>query len=554
MTTLENRRFALLAALGVVGFLLWQAWQAEYANKAGEARPAATAPADGRPAGDVPAATTSPAVAAGPGATAAGDAVIKVETDVLSVEISALGGDLQRLLLKGYPVAKNKQDQHVALLDDQPERWFVVQSGLVGAGGPVASFKDRFTAASGNFALGSADEVEVPLTFRAPSGVTVTKTYRFRRGSYLVELAQAVDNGSGAALALNPYVQMWRTPFAAGDEPPFTKPFMGVGLYEQKEGTADYKFRKLAFKDVGEEPLEKKQTGGWLAMLQHYFLVAVIPPGDEPLTFIAKPNPVRGYAGQYIGAARDVPAGGTARFDARLYAGPLLQKNIDKVAPGFELTLDYGILKPFAGPLFWLLDWFYQLTHNWGVAIILLTLAVRGSMYKLSEAQYRSQAKMRKFAPRIQELKERHGEDREKLNQAMMELYKKEKFNPLAGCWPLLIQMPVFLALFWVLLQSVELRQADFAFWLNDLSSPDPFYILPALYCVSMIALQKMTPVPVADPVQQRVMNLMPYMLGVFFAFFPVGLVLYWLVSNCISIALNWYIQRKLTKEGLGHR
>jgi YidC/Oxa1 family membrane protein insertase len=350
-------------------------------------------------------------------------------------------------------------------------------------------------------------------------------------------------------------VQLSNVPFSAGQEPPFTKPFSGVGLYEQKGDSDSYRFHKLAYKDVDklEKPLELHQKGGWIAMLQHYFFAAVIPPQDEALTFTAKTG-AHGYLGQYVGAAHEVAPGTQAEFTARVYAGPKLQQTMGAVAPGLELTIDYGWLTAVAKPLFWLLNWFHTLTHNWGVAIILMTFAVKGAMFKLSEAQYRGMAKMKKYAPRIQELKERYGDDRERLHKAMMEMYKKEKFNPLAGCWPLLIQFPVFIALYWVLQESVELRQADFAFWLHDLSSPDPFYVMPVLFGLTMFVQQKLSGNMAMDPMQQRVMSVMPVMLTVFFAFFPVGLVLYWFVSNLIGIAQQWYITRKLEREGLSHR
>lgn len=555
MTTIENRRFALLAALGVILFLLYQAWQKDYAARP---QPAINAPlpeeapmADEVPAAAAaePASTRADVAAAEPAAQ-----TITVRTDVLSVRISTLGGDLRHVELLGYPVAKSRPEQNVALLDDQAERWFVIQSGLAGTEQPIATHKDLYRAAASDYALAEgADVIEVPLQFTDGHHRTVEKIYRFHRGSYVVELDHRFRNAGAAAVTASPYVQLWRTPFAAGEEPPFVKTFMGLGLYEQKAGGNSYRFRKVGFEDLAEEPVEVKQSGGWLAMLQHYFFAAVIPPQDETATFIAKPSATRGYLAQYIGAAREVPAAGEYRYQTRLYIGPKLQRKLREIAPGLELTVDYGILTPLAEPLFWLLNWFHTLTRNWGFAIILLTLAVKLALYKLSESQYRSMAKMKKYAPRIQELKERYGDDRQRMHQAMMELYKKEKFNPLAGCWPLLIQFPVFIALYWVLLESVELRQADFMLWLNDLSAPDPYYVLPVLFGISMFVQQKLSGNVMTDPMQQRIMNLMPVMLTVFFAFFPVGLVLYWFVSNLIGIAQQWWILRKLQKEGLRH-
>jgi YidC/Oxa1 family membrane protein insertase len=569
MTTIENRRFALMVAVGVILFLLYQAWQKDFAPKSTPGPvppPAAEAPASGdvpsgAPDGDVPVATgevpaasaATPQPAAAPANAAAQR--ITVQTDKLTAVISTQGGDLRRLVLLGYPVAKQRPDEQVALLDDQAGRWFVVQSGLTSAAGPIATHKDLYRAAQASYVLADgADTLEVPLEFTDPQGRRVLKTWRFTRGSYVVELSQRLVNGAAEPVTANPYVQLWNDPFPAGEAPPFTATFSGIGLYERKETGDSYRFRKVSYEDLAEEPVEVKQAGGWLAMLQHYFFAAVIPPKDDAGTLIAKPSSTRGHLGQYVGAPREVAAGAEQEFTSRLYIGPKLQRELGDIAPGLELTIDYGILTPLAEPLFWLLDWLHKLTKNWGVAIILLTFVVKLAMYKLSEAQYRGMAKMKKYAPRIQELKERYGDDRERMHKAMMELYKKEKFNPLAGCWPLLIQFPVFIALYWVLLESVELRQADFALWMNDLSSPDPWYVMPVLFGITMYVQQKLSGNVAMDPMQQRVMSLMPVMLTVFFAFFPVGLVLYWFVSNLIGIAQQWYITRKLEREGLSHR
>ncbi|HUS25192.1 MAG TPA: membrane protein insertase YidC [Candidatus Binatia bacterium] len=559
MITVENRRFALITALGIVLFLLYQAWQQDH-----PAAPAATAPAV--PVAAAPAAadaaTAPPAAPAAPGESAPPPSAlaatgetrrIHVDTDVMSVEIALQGGDLRRAELKGFAVAKQQPDVNVALLDDRDDHWFVIQSGLAGTQQPVASHEDRFTAEKEFYTLAEgADAVEVPLQLVRADGARVTKRYRFHRGTYVVDLEQHLDNGSAAPLAASAYVQMWRTPFALGEEPRFLKTFMGLGVYERKP-SGDFRFRKIDFKDLQDEPLSLQQSGGWVAMLQHYFFAAILPPAGEPATLAARPSATRGYVAQYLGAPKTAAPGQAADFAVRLYVGPTRQGQLAALAPGLELTEDYGILAPIAKPLFWLLSWFHRLTHNWGFAIILLTLAVRLAMFKLSEAQFRSMAKMKKYAPRIQELKERHADDRARLNQAMMELYKKEKFNPLAGCWPLLVQMPVFFALYWVLLQSVELRQADFALWIHDLSSPDPFYVLPVLFGVSMFLQQKLSGNVVADPMQQRMMGMMPWMMSVFFAFFPAGLVLYWFVSNLVSIAQQWVINRRLAREGLRH-
>jgi YidC/Oxa1 family membrane protein insertase len=562
MTTIENRRFALLAAGAAVLFFLYQAWEKDF-GEAHKSAPTATAtpaaPLDETPEpGDEPPAPSAaaPTAAKAGASTPPPDAAqrITVQTDVLTVVLSAQGGDLRKAELIGYPFTKKEPGHNVDLLDDQPDRWFVVQSGLTGAAGTIVSHKDLYRAATNHYTLGEGeDQLEVPLEFVDAEGRHITKTYRFKRGSYVIDLNQRIVNGAAAPLTANPYVQLWNAPYPAGEEPRFTQTFTGLGVYEQKNGGSSYRFRKVDFKDLAGEPLKLEQSGGWLSMLQHYFFVAVIPPQGDKVTYVAKPSSSKGFLAQYIGAAAEVPTQGQHDFAAQLYVGPKLQQKLAGIAPGLELTVDYGLLTPVAQPLFWLLDWFHKLTRNWGFAIILLTLAVKGALFKLSEAQFRSMAKMKKYAPRIQELKDRHGEDRERMNKALMELYKKEKFNPLAGCWPILIQFPVFIALYWVLLESVELRQASFALWLNDLSSADPYFVLPALFAISMYVQQKMSGNVSMDPMQQRVMGLMPWMMGVFFAFFPAGLVLYWVVSNLIGITQQWYIQHKLTKEGLRH-
>jgi YidC/Oxa1 family membrane protein insertase len=380
-------------------------------------------------------------------------------------------------------------------------------------------------------------------------GYSVDKIFSFRRGSYEIGLTQTLRNTGPTALAASPYVRYVRTAYALGGEPRFTPTFLGVGLYEQRDPQS-YRFRKESFEDLDDEAVELKQTGGWLAMLQHYFVAAIIPPPQEEASFSARPSRERGYLAQYVGATQAVASGGEQRFDSRLYIGPKLQSRIGELAPGFELTLDYGILTALAKPLFWVLEQFHKLTGNWGWAIVLLTVVVRSVMYKLSEAQYRSMAKMKVFAPKIQDIKERYADDRERLQKAMMDLYKKEGFNPLAGCWPLLVQMPVFFALYWVLLESVELRQAPFALWIQDLSATDPYYVLPVLYGLTIYIQQKLSGQQMIDPMQQKIMNVMPIALTAFFVFFQSGLVLYWLVSNTIGIAQQWYITRKLEREG----
>ncbi|MFP5358165.1 MAG: membrane protein insertase YidC [Gammaproteobacteria bacterium] len=549
---MENRRFILIALLGVVLFFMYQAWQRDYAST-GPVQ--ATAPAAAPTASAVTGEDEAP-VARLPGSVAAAEAApdssgerIRVETDRLVAEISLLGGELRRLDLKDYPVSKDQPDQPLALLDDRNGRLFVLQSGLAGTQDALVTHKTAFSAEAGSYRLAEgADTLSVTLRATDPRGFQVDKTYTFKRDSYEIELAHTLRNTGTEPLVASPYARFVRNVFKAGDEPPFVATFMGVGFYEQKDG-GGYRFRKTSLDDLDDEPFERTQTGGWIGLLQHYFVTAILPAAEDENRFAARPSAGQGYLAQYVGPAQAVAPGAEQRFVTPVFAGPKLQDVLGDLAPGLELTVDYGILTPISEPLFWLLAKFYLLTGNWGFAIILLTLAVKGLMYKLSEAQYRSMAKMKKFAPRIQDIKERFGDDREKLQKAMMDLYKKEGFNPLAGCWPLLVQFPVFIALYWVLLESVELRQAPFLLWLNDLSSPDPYFVLPVLFGISMFAQQKLSGQQMMDPMQQRIMNIMPIMLTAFFAFFQSGLVLYWLVSNLVGISQQWYITRKLENE-----
>jgi YidC/Oxa1 family membrane protein insertase len=556
---MENRRMVLVALLGVILFLLYQAWQTDYVKPlqqaAAQAPAAASAAAvDGATGGSATAATEGSAG----GSAATTQQRIQVQTDRMQVEIALAGGELRQVELSGYATDKEHPEQKLALLDDRDGHLYTLQSGVSGSEKPLTTTQTAFTAAQASYKLAhGADSLDVPLEYHDPAGFVVRKVYHFKRGGYEIGLTQTLVNHSGHELSAGAYARYQRTPPPAQAGPSFMRTagaFFGIGVLQQKEGSSDYAYKKKSFKDLDKQTYDVKQTGGWIAMLQHYFVTAIIPPKDEKVEFIgAHKNDL--YQAQYVGSLVPVADGAEHAFDTKLYIGPVAQGTLETVAPRFELVEDYGILAPVAKPLFWVLSQYHKLTGNWGWAIILLTLTVKALFYKLSEAQYRSTAKMKKFGPRIQELRERFGEDRERLNKAMMELYKKEGFNPLAGCWPLLVQMPVFFALYWVLAQSVELRQAPFILWMQDLSGPDHLYILPVLYGISMWVQQRLSGQSATmDPAQQKIMNIMPIFLTGLFLFFPVGLVLYWLVSNLINIGQQWLIARKLEKEGLGRK
>ena len=565
---MENRRFILICAFGVLLFLIFQAWQSDQARQAPaqvaqseRIPPDADLPEAAAPGRDDASAMDDTPQPARPARADVGDSpavendagFVNVETDVVRARIALKGGDLRQLLLLDYPESE-ANPRPLPILDDRRDTWSIVQSGVLAPQGNPATQRSLYRSEQQQVALADGeDSVTVSLRTTSEAGVTVIKRYTFHRGRYVVDLSHEVINDSASPIDASAFTQLWRNDHTLGDQPPFAPTFTGYGFYEARNGGEKFGFEKIDFKDVRDSPMQADQRGGWLAMMQHYFIVAALPPQDGQLSFTAKPSSRFGYLGQIVGEARTIAPGASETFHMELFAGPKLQKRLDDVAPGFDLTIDYGILTPLSAPLFWVLDLLHSVLGNWGWAIVVLTLLVKMAMYKLSEAQFRSFGKMRHFGPRIQELRERYGDDRQKLNQAMMDLYKKEGFNPLGGCLPMLVQFPVFIALYWVLLESVELRQAPFIGWITNLSTPDPYYVLPILFGISMFLQQKLSgQMATMEPMQQRIMMAMPIMLTAFFTLFPAGLVLYWFVSNLVSIAQQWYINRKLDREGLG--
>jgi YidC/Oxa1 family membrane protein insertase len=382
------------------------------------------------------------------------------------------------------------------------------------------------------------DVLEIPLVWRSGNGLTVTKTYSLERGSYRIGIRYSVENRSGSEWRGASYVQLRRR------HVPLERSFVDVDTYSYR-GPVVYdgeKYEKLDVDDLPEEPMERKVIGGWIASIQHHFLAAGIPPTDRASVISARMRDGI-YTLTAVGEINNVAAGSASEFEEILFVGPKLQQQLRETAPGLRLTVDYGFLTIISQPLFWVLQKLHNLTGNWGWAIILLTVLIKLVFYKLSETSGKSMAKMRKLQPRLKALQERYKDDRQALSQAMMEMYKREKVNPASGCLPILVQMPVFLALYWVLLESVELRQAPFMLWINDLSSRDPYYILPLLMGVTMFIQQRLNPAP-PDPIQAKVMMTLPIVFTVFFAFFPAGLVLYWFVNNLLSIAQQWRINK----------
>ena len=542
---MDTKSFILVLALALVSIMLWEAWQQDYGS----------APA-GPGNGDAPALVedpgipqvrpddpTTPALSGEEQPQETHGAVITVETDVLRVKIDQ-GGTLVSAELPGYPVALDKQDQPFVLLDASSDLYHVIQSGIVGASAPTHT--DTFLSNRTSYTLNDGQEVlEVPLTWKSQDGISVSKVFVFMRGSYQVHLRHIIENGSDATWEGRQYTQIKRdSPTRKGRRMVYT--YTGAVL-----SSPDNRYEKISFGDMEDEVTELDISNGWAAMIQHYFLTAVLPADKEA----AYRYYTRAFSSQYYAIGNVSPTlqldpGQRGELTGDLYIGPKVQSVLAELAEGLELTVDYGVLWFLAKPLFWCLERLHGLTGNWGWSIILVTILLKILFYHLSAAGYRSMANMRRVQPRLMSIRERYKDDRARLNQAMMQVYKEEKINPFGGCFPILVQIPVFLALYWVLLESVELRQADFIFWLKDLSSKDPFFVLPIIMGATMLIQQKLNPAPM-DPMQEKVMKALPFVFTVFFAFFPSGLVLYWVTNNVLSIAQQWLITRNLEKEGL---
>jgi YidC/Oxa1 family membrane protein insertase len=472
---------------------------------------------------------------------------ISVLTDTLDVTIDLVGGDVVKADLVKYPVTLGATDSY-KLLKPNNASLHIAQSGLVGKDGPDASADGRpfYSVQQTEFVMDS-NTLIVPLTWRNAEGLSVTKTFSFEQGTHLINVDYQITNNSDNNLQMVQFAQLKQTTADQSDGNMFMPIYRG-GAYS----TQDTKYEKFNFGDFEDDKLNLATVGGWTGMIEHYFVSAWVPPQEETNRIYSRltdngQNAIIGYTGETI----IVPSNGNASVASQLYAGPKDQAKLAAIARGLDLTVDYGILFWLSQPLFSLLKFLHSLVGNWGVAIILITIIVKGAMYWLTKKQYESMAKMRNLAPKMQQLKERYGDDRQKMSQAMMEMYKKEKVNPMGGCFPLLLQMPIFLALYWVLLESVELRHADFILWINDLSVADPYYVLPILTGASMYLLQKLQPMTITDPMQQKIMQFMPVAMSVFFFFFPAGLVLYWLISNVITLIQAKIIYASMEKRGI---
>jgi YidC/Oxa1 family membrane protein insertase len=470
---------------------------------------------------------------------------ISVKTDFLQAEISTVGGDLNHLELLQHHDGSDKSKNFV-LLNKQAEHTYLVQTGLLGNDFPTHN--SVFTAAAQSYQLANdKDSIEVRLTAVSVTGAKVAKVYVFPRGSYLVDVGYEIENTGNMPLSLSGYFQLVRDDSNPAGTSKFVPTYTGPAVYTELE-----KFQKMDFSSIEKNKavMPKGVDNGWVGMLQHYFVSAWLPAGKTSRDFYVKKLDGNLYSAGVILPIAAIAAGQVGKINVPLYVGPA-QNSLDKIAPGLGLTVDYGWLTIIATPMFWMLSLLQSWVLNWGVAIVLLTCFIKLLFFPLSAASYRSMAKMRVVAPKLEKLKKQYGDDREKLNRAMMDLYKTEKINPLGGCLPMLIQIPVFISLYWAILSSVELRYAPFFGWISDLSTADPYYILPLIMGASMLLQSKLNPVP-ADPLQAKLMQMMPIVFSVVFFFFPAGLVLYSIVNNALSIAQQWYITRTLEGEAKG--
>ena len=471
---------------------------------------------------------------------------IHVKTDFLDVEISSVGGNIERLSLLNQPDSLDRSKPLVLFERGQNTHNYYAQSGLLGENLP--NHKSLFIPEHDQYQLAdNAEQLQVRLKADSNSPLKVTKVFTFQRGSYVIDVSYEMENTGQVPVTASSYFQLIRDSVAPEGSMRFLPTYTGAAVYTDKE-----KFQKVSFSDIEKNKTKyaKQADNGWIGILQHYFVAAWLPKDKSNREYFTHKLDGDMYSVGVVLPAEVIAPGQTAVEGAQLYAGPT-ESTLDSIAPGLGLTVDYGWLTIIATPLFWVMTLFHHWTHNWGVAIIFLTILIKLIFFPLSAASYRSMAKMRLVAPKLEKIKQQYADDREQLNRAMMELYKTEKINPLGGCLPVVIQIPVFIALYWSILSSVEMRYAPFFGWITNLSAPDPYYILPTLMGISMFVQMRLNPKP-PDPMQAKVMQIMPIAFSAMFFFFPVGLVLYSLVNNVLSIAQQWFITRTAEAESKG--
>ncbi len=545
---MDTRRLILFVVFSFSIMMLWDAWQKKdqpvQSTQQGtqQASPEANS---GAVAGDaVNTATAGNAVIDGQFKLEKGQR-IKVSTDLFQAEIDTFGGDLRRLELNKHRAEEEKNGNFVLMDEAQKPMLYIAQTGLLG--NDLPNHKSQFTSAAASYTMtNGATSQEVRLSW-AGNGISVDKVYTFHRGSYVIDVSYQINNGSAAAITPTAYYQIVHD--SESKQGSMMMPTFTGGAYF----TEVDKFKKINFQDMAKEGFSKTSKDGWIGVIEHYFASAWIAKAGVNREFYTKQLSENIFAVGVVTPGASIGAGSRAELNAQLFAGPQTEKDLAVAAPGLEYAVDYGWLTVVAKPLFWVLTKLNDLVHNWGVAIILLTVLIKAAFYPLSAKSYKSMAQMRELAPRLQSMKEKFGDDKQKMQQAMMEMYRTEKINPMSGCLPILVQIPVFIALYWMILGSVELRHAPFFGWIQDLSAIDPYYVLPLLMGATMIIQTYLNPAP-TDPIQAKVMKIMPVVFSIFFFFFPAGLVLYWLVNNVLSIAQQWYVNKSIHAAALAKK
>lgn len=559
---MDVRRIVLIAGLAVVSYLMILQWSQDYAEAPPEQQssdssapasgdvPMAEAPETSAPSQgeDVPEASSSAAASGDSPASTGGsgsDAIVVIQSDTLNLRVDLNGGDVISATLPQYPFRADTPNIPFAILEHE-QRTYTAMSGLVGEDGIDSEQRARYSVSRNRYTLDEGqDQLSVTLTHTTDSGLEVDKVFTLTRGSYLIDIRYEIENNTEEVVNTNLFGQLKRD--ESGD--PSAGGAIGMASYlGAAVTTPDDRYKKVSFGDMEDETFRVSQDGGWIAFLQHYFLSAWVPPEDLSHNYYARQLDNGFYYAGFQSPTVTVAPGETASTGTQLYVGPKKQDRLAEISPNLELTVDYGWLWWAAQPLFQLLQFMHGLVGNWGWAIVLMTLTVKTVLYPLTASSYRSMAKMRKFAPKMTQLREQYGDDRQQLGQEMMKLYKKEKLNPMGGCLPILIQMPVFIALYWVLMESVELRQSPFIFWIEDLSIKDPFFVLPLLMGGSMFLQMQMQQQPSMDPMQARMMKMMPIVFTFMFLWFPAGLTLYWFVNNVTTIVQQWIVNRQFEK------
>ena len=558
---MDIKRIALFASLGVISYLMLQQWNQDYNQPSTQvsSRVTTTTTSDMPVSGNTGTTSTNSAVGDIPVSATASDAslptsvaavnsnpegYINIKTDTLDIQVNLIGGDIEYLALPAYPLTIDTPDQPFVILENNFNRHFIAQSGLVGVNGPDAqATRPMYRTNQTDFEM-TGDTLNVDLFFEQ-DGVRYTKTYGFSRGLYVIDVSYTIENNGPSDWTGALFGQLKRDqskdPTSSG----------GIGLASAlafARTTADTRYEKIAFDDIDDGVDNFANTGGWIAFIQHYFVSAWIPNKTDENTYYLKTANNNQYRGGFSTPAITVAPGSSGTVTASFYSGPKNQPRLAVVAENLDLSVDYGWLWWAAQPIFWLLTKIQSVVVNWGWSIILLTLTIKTLFSPLTAASARSMARMRKFSPKMTQLREQYGDDKNRMSQELMKLYKKEKINPMGGCLPMIVQMPVFIALYWVLMEAVELRQSPWIFWIHDLSLKDPYFVLPILMAASMAFQMSLTAQPNMDPMQAKMMKMMPWVFGVMFLWFPSGLVLYWLVNNLISIAQQWYFNREVAE------